>query len=374
MRLFFLALWLAAPPAEQPVLVEGTLSGRLPAGTRYRVVGDASNVVTVPKGKTLTVEPGVVLDFVGNPKVTQADVDGRSVMNHQKGRVELRVYGRIEVKGSDAAKVLFTSSNPWGWWGINFFGDESVGDGHPVFDRMIFEKVRKNQYNGSRQFSRGAIWAFYPGRPVTLTRSVLRDNEVSGKCGAIDLMYTDGSRVEENLFENNRTHEIDRFGQEGSLSMSGGGAMCITHGRNSVVRKNVFRSNALDSLRGHDSAALAARPFLEWPNANKTYDLGGGGALHYMQPDNDLIEDNVFEGNKAERGPGSAIYIEAVGKKGVTLRGNQFKQNSGGMGGVIVCNRGSGGNPQLVLDKGNVFTGNTVKGGPAPDITGDCSR
>ncbi len=353
--------------------VGATLSGRIGAGQTLKVVGDAKNVVTVPKGKALIVEPGAVLDFVGNPDVTAADVDGDSVMNHQKGRVELRVYGRIEVRGSASAKAVLTSSNPWGWWGINFFGNESVGDGHPVFEHMLFEKVRKNEYNSSRELSRGAIWAHYLGGPVTLRHSVLRDNEVSGKCGAIDLMYTTGSVIENNVFENNRTKEIDRFAGPGSTSMSGGGAMCITHGRNSVVRGNTFRNNTVESWRGHAGKALTQRGFLEWPNPSNTYDLGGGGALHYMQPDNDLIENNVFEGNQAKLGPGAAIYLEAVGQRGVTLRKNQFKGNTGGTGGVIVCNRGSG-KLQLVLEASNTFADNVVNGAPAPNVTGDCSR
>jgi hypothetical protein len=361
-------------PADGGTTVTSTLSGRLTeAGSPYRVVGDANGVVTIPKGQVLTVEPGVILDFRGRPEVTEADVDSSapaSVMNHQKGRVEVRVYGAIHVQGTAQKPVLLTSTNPYGWWGVNFYGQGSVGDGHPRFEHMVFEKVRKNQYNGDRDWTRGALWAYYPG-PVTIAHSVFRDNVASAHCAALDLMYTDGSRIEDTLFEDNRVIDIDRFGQPGTYAMSGGGSVCITHGRNSVVRGSTFRDNGVEAYRGYLTTALEPRPLLTFPNPQNIVDLGGGGAIHYFQPDNDLLENNLFEGNFVAQGPGSAIYVEHLGARAVTLKGNRFVNNRGGAGGVIVCNRGSG-TADLVLATNNVFTGNTLNGQPASNMTGDC--
>ncbi|RKH67025.1 right-handed parallel beta-helix repeat-containing protein [Corallococcus aberystwythensis] len=362
-------------PQDGGTQVTGTMPVRLTlAGSPYRVVGNAQYVVTIPKGQTTTVEPGVVIDFKGNPAVTNADVrDGaQDVMNHQNGRVELRVYGRILVQGTASAPVTLTSTNPHGWWGMNFFGAQSKGDGDPVFQHMVFEKVRKNEYNGDRDRTRGALWAYYPG-PVTIEHSLFRDNESSGACGALDLMFTDGSVVTDTVFENNRTRDIDRFAT-GDGATSAGGAMCVTHGRNSIVRGNTFRNNTLSAFRGSQSNALQPRAYEVWPNGTNHYDLGGGGALHYFQPDNDLIENNRFENNAAVRGPGAAIYLEDVPNTGATLRGNTFTGNQGGAGGVIVCNRGSGNATELVLGAGNTFSGNTVNGAAAPQVTGDCAR
>lgn len=362
-------------PEDGGTRVTGTLPARLTlAGSPYRVVGNAQNVVTIPKGQTTTVEPGVVIDFKGDPAVTNADVrDGaQDVMNHQNGRVELRVYGRILVQGTASAPVTLTSTNPYGWWGMNFFGDASKGDGDPVFQHMVFEKVRKNEYNGDRDRTRGALWAYYPG-PVTIEHSLFRDNESSGKCGALDLMFTEGSVVTDTVFENNRTRDIDRFAT-GDGATSGGGAMCVTHGRNSIVRGNTFRDNTLSAFRGSQAHALQPRAYEVWPNNTNHYDLGGGGALHYFQPDHDLIENNLFENNAAVRGPGAAIYLEDVPNAGVTLRGNTFTGNQAGAGGVIVCNRGGGNSTELVLGTGNTFSNNTVNGSAAPQVTGDCAR
>ncbi|WP_338864475.1 right-handed parallel beta-helix repeat-containing protein [Myxococcus stipitatus] len=364
------------PVVEVPdgggTVVTDTLSGTLTErGSPYRVVGDARGIVRIPKGQVLTVEPGVILDFVGTPRVTLADVEAPdSVMNNQDGRVELQVYGGIQVHGTADKPVAFTSSNPHGWWGMNFFGDQSVGDGHPVFEHMIFERVRKVNYNGDRDRTRGALWAYYPG-PVTITDSVFRDNESSAKCGALDLMFTVGSRVENTLFENNRTSDIDRFAVEGSSSMAGGGALCVTHGRDSVIRGNTFRNNRLEAFRGALRSQLVPRPLLAWPNAQNIRDLGGGGALHYFQPNNDLVEKNRFEGNVVTRGPAAAIYLEDMGTRALTLRGNEFIGNQAGAGAVVVCNRGSGA-VELVVTPDNVFTNNTVNGAQAPNVSGDC--
>ncbi|MCE9667670.1 right-handed parallel beta-helix repeat-containing protein [Myxococcus stipitatus] len=362
-------------PQDGGTVVTGTLAGTLTAaGSPYRVVGDAEGIVVVPKRQVLVVEPGVILDFQGRPEVTEADVEAQaptSVMNHQKGRVELRVYGGIQVRGTADAPVVLTSTNPYGWWGLNFYGEDSVGDGDPVFEHMIFEKVRKNEYNGTREWTRGALWAYYPG-PVTIRHSLFRDNVSAAKCGALDLMFTVASRVEDTTFEDNRTTEIDRFAQAGTGSMAGGGAMCVTHGRDSVVSGNTFRNNGLEAFGGAVSDALTSRPILAWPNPQNIYDLGGGGALHYFQPSNDLIQDNLFEGNFVTRGPASAIYLEDVGTRGVTLRGNRFVSNRAGAGGVVVCNRGSGG-VELVVATDNVFTGNTTDGKAAANVSGDCT-
>ncbi|NTX33422.1 right-handed parallel beta-helix repeat-containing protein [Myxococcus sp. CA033] len=362
-------------PEDGGTIVTGTLSGTLTeAGSPYRVLGDAQGVVTIPKGQVLTVQPGVILDFKGRPEVTEADVEAGaadSVMNHHDGRVEVRVYGGIQVRGTADKPVLLTSTNRYGWWGMNFFGENSVGDGDPVFEHMVFEKVRKNDYNGNRDKTRGALWAYYPG-PVTIRHSVFRDNMASAKCGALDLMFTVGSRVEDTLFEGNRTSDIDRFAQAGTSSMAGGGAMCVTHGRDSVVRGNTFRDNGLEAFRGAVTSSLEPRPILAWPNSQNTYDLGGGGVLHYFQPNNDLVEDNLFEGNFVTQGPAAAIYLEDMGTRALTLRGNRFLENRSGAGGVVVCNRGSGA-VELVVAADNVFTGNTANGRPAPNVSGDCT-
>ncbi|MFY2560623.1 right-handed parallel beta-helix repeat-containing protein [Corallococcus terminator] len=362
-------------PEDGGTVITGTLSGTLTeAGSPYRVRGDAQGVVTIPKGQVLTVQPGVILDFLGRPEVSEADVEegaADSVMNHHDGRVELRVYGGIQVRGTAEKPVLLTSTNRHGWWGMNFFGENSVGDGDPVFEHMVFEKVRKNDYNGNRDKTRGALWAYYPG-PVTIRDSVFRDNEVSAKCGALDLMFTVSSRVENSLFQGNRTRDIDRFAQAGTSSMAGGGAMCVTHGRDSVVRGNTFRNNGLVAFRGATNSALKPRPFLAWPNAQNIYDLGGGGVLHYFQPNNDLVENNTFEDNFVTDGPAAAIYLEDVGTRAVTLRGNRFLRNLAGAGGVVVCNRGNGA-VELVVATDNVFTDNKVNGSPARDVTGDCT-
>ncbi|MCP3098876.1 right-handed parallel beta-helix repeat-containing protein [Myxococcus sp. K15C18031901] len=362
-------------PGDGGTVVTGTLAGTLTvAGSPYRVIGDANGIVVIPKRQVLTVQPGVVIDFVGRPDVTEADVEAQapnSVMNHQKGRVEMRVYGAIQVRGTAEAPVVFTSTNPYGWWGLNFYGADSVGDGDPVFEHMIFEKVRKNEYNGTREWTRGALWAYYPG-PVTIRHALFRDNVSAAKCGALDLMFTVASHVEDSTFENNRTSEIDRFAQTGTSSMAGGGAMCVTHGRDSVVSRNVFRNNGLEAFGGAVTDHLTPRAILAWPNPQNTYDLGGGGALHYFQPSNDLIENNVFEGNFVTQGPASVIYVEDVGTRGVTLRGNRFTSNRAGSGGVVVCNRGSGG-VELVVATDNVFTGNTANGKAAANVSGDCT-
>jgi hypothetical protein len=139
-----------------------------------------------------------------------------------------------------------------------------------------------------------------------------------------------------------------------------------------VVRGNTFRGNRLEAFSGSLRDALTPRGFVEWPNPGSTYDLGGGGALHYFQPDHELVENNTFQNNSVALGPAAAIYLEDVPTGGITLRGNHFESNKAGTGGVIVCNRGAG-DVEVVLTSTNVFITNTVNQSAAPNVTGDCT-
>jgi len=89
------------------------VKGSITSSTRWtkgmspiRIQGD----VTVAKGATLTIEPGVKV--IGLPKdVLQSGLD--------KSKVELIVFGKLIAQGTDVAPIVFTGSTiPGSWYGI----------------------------------------------------------------------------------------------------------------------------------------------------------------------------------------------------------------------------------------------------------------
>jgi hypothetical protein len=113
----------------------GEVSGRWTrSGSPYRVLGH----IQVPKGSSLTIDPGVVVEF--------------------QGRYRFRVHGRISWVGTAAEPIIFTTTaadrargGGWlGWLGVRIAGaeytPEVIDHGVGIFDvrYCIFEYVDKS--------------------------------------------------------------------------------------------------------------------------------------------------------------------------------------------------------------------------------------
>ena len=101
------------------VINGGTLAGNTtwnPAGSPYLLTGD----VTVPLGSVLTIDAGTEVRF------TPLSDDLSS--GEDNNRIELRVEGRLEVKGTATDSVFFKSNGQvpasGDWYGIVSYGNE----------------------------------------------------------------------------------------------------------------------------------------------------------------------------------------------------------------------------------------------------------
>jgi hypothetical protein len=129
-------------------------------------------VVTVRKGGELTVEPGTRVRFV------RRDLDGDGI-----GDAELRVEGKIFIRGEEDRPVVFTSAEkapaPADWKFLIIDHGESAEARYAVFE-YAFSGVQIHYTRGtfSRIVSRRNVDGFrFSTSPVVLTDSLLTGNE-----------------------------------------------------------------------------------------------------------------------------------------------------------------------------------------------------
>lgn len=309
--------------------LEGTLDLR---GSPYRVRDD----VFVPSTGTLTIEPGVVMEFYHHPEASPLSQDSKT---------RLLVFGNVMARGTKTAPITFTAANrEVGWWGIvqntdtlsNAVGQRQMSTRPSVYDHVIIEYARKDGEwwadSGPRPFSRGGglninlTGIESPPGQITIMNSIFRHNFARESCGAVDLMTVFSAVFSDNLIEDNEARDF------------GGGGVCLSHGTGTKVQRNLFRNNR------------AANP------AGGEGDISGGGGLDLIDANDDIIEDNRFENNRVSGAyaPGSAILVWTAFATTI-IRNNVFIGNvaDASMPGAVYLL-----DPHLMTVIGNDFSGN----------------
>ena len=285
--------------------IQGALSGTLAlSGSPYRVDDD----VWVGFEDTLTIEPGVILEFADHPAERP---------HSAKSKSKLWVFGNVIAQGTAEAPILFTAKNrDTGWWGIvqdtdtlnsDVPGQQAMSTRPSVYDHVIVEYALKNglwsEGTGTRPWSLGGGMYFNltgvtsPPGQITITHSIFRHNFAREGCGAIDMMTLFDCTFDHNLVEHNEGYE------------TGGGGACVSHGYGHTITNNVFRNNL-----STNSLATAADP-------------AGGGGLHDFDCQGVTITNNRFENNHivGPHGLGSALLMWSMY---ATIENNTFVGNT----------------------------------------------
>ena len=113
--------------------------------------------IAIAQGVTLTIEPGVEVQFGSNSR--------------------LNANGLLSAIGTSSAPITFTGvvTTPGSWQGIGIFGTLSVTN-RSVFDHVVIEYAGINVSSGSPLHLEHAA--------VTLKHSLLRHGKQHGVCGA----------------------------------------------------------------------------------------------------------------------------------------------------------------------------------------------
>jgi hypothetical protein len=295
--------------AQTPV-PGGNVSGTwTEAGSPYLIQGN----IIIPNGNTLTIQPGVKIEFQGN--------------------YNLQVSGRILAVGLDTATILFTASNPeTGFNAISFLSTAATNDSS-IFDYCRIEHgnnkfptwpdacggaIQSDSFNKIRighctffhnraeehpaggHPSGGAIALGY-GASILIQNSTF-ENNVSDWGGAIGCYMEANPIIRNNIFKNN-------------LAYTYAGAICIADTTSPVITGNQFIENTANGYGGAitlipTSVFTYINPIIEWNLFYKNHADSDGGAIEMNSPANPLIRNNTFIYNTAGNvGGGIDFYM-----------------------------------------------------------------
>jgi hypothetical protein len=247
--------------------VSGNQSGTWTlANSPYLVTGE----ITVPAGQTLTIEPGVEVNFQGHFKFT--------------------VNGTLLAVGTETDNILFTTDDPSvGWHGIRMtnsqsgsnltycrieYGRTSDGDypdqhgggvmmnnSDAVIDHCIFaENVAVTPDNGMG----GAIYGMNTTSATQITNCSFVDNVAYAEGGAIKFSGDTGANIENCDFLNNTVSY-------------GGGAICLYGCYNTVIDKCLFAGNVTHYTNGGGVYVESYSSEIVFTNCTLTENEASGG-------------------------------------------------------------------------------------------------
>lgn len=241
--------------AETPV--SGTVAGKwTKEGSPYRVTGD----LTVARGSTLRIEPGVDVVFDGPYTLT---VEGKLVAGQKKRHLSIRF--EIGSKKDPERTVKFTTDldkNPAGWGGIKFV---RAGDENEILNGAI-EHVRSTGDGGGIRCD---------DSEVALVNCTLSDCAAEGTGGGIAV-------IEGGMAFTNGTIENCRAG-------AAGGAIYGDHAEIALTNCSI----------SHNTGSAGGAVFLtrsEFVSTNDTYENNSIGGVSLLDKSEGVFTNSTLSG------------------------------------------------------------------------------
>ena len=203
--LLYLFLGLSILTYSQTTIPPGDVSGNwLKSGNPYLITGD----ITIQNGNTLTIQPGVMLEFQGNYK--------------------LNVYGRLLAIGAINDTILFTAADTSiGWHGIRILNSNSNSMDSSKF--ILCKFTAGKALTSSTADKRGGAIYCEQSSDVLIQKCVFMNNYAALDGGAIAFINNSAAFVDSCLFMYNSCYFY-------------GGCIYID-GSNTKIKNTVFANN-----------------------------------------------------------------------------------------------------------------------------------
>lgn len=299
---------------SQTVVPAGDVSGNwLINGSPYLIEGE----VTIPDGETLTIDPGVLVEFQGHYKF---NIQGRLLA---VGTMQDSIHFTI----SDTTGFHIPHSTDGAWDGIQFYETPASNDSSKiVYCKLEFSKTPTQEYT---DWNGGAIYV-YDFSKLLISNCLITNNRAQSG-GGVCIIENSDPILQSNKISNNITY---------GNNYSHGGGICIRNDSSPTLINNIISNNSVTGSNnygggiyiGADSEPLLLNNIIRY-NATKYYGYGAGINIFSSNP---ILMGNLIEYNHSLdytlTGGGIHIYYEDASP---ILINNVIAYNSGRFGGAI---------------------------------------
>ncbi len=334
----------------QTIIPGGNVSGTWTfGGSPYLIMG----AIMIPDNSTLTIEPGVSVNFQGSYK--------------------LYVQGRLLAIGNATDTITFTAADTTnGWLGIQFENTPATNDSSKFyycklqyskttsassnqgafylgFSKLIISNCRISNCTANTSVGGSAAINCYGGSPV-ITHNMITHN-ITTNIGALNgggiFCWLSSPVISNNIISNNTSNYgggiccdnsspkiSNNTISKNTVSFDGGGIYC--NNSNSEITGNIISGNTASMGGGGISIYSGSPVFINNTISNNTaYNSGGGIFCDYSDP---TINNNTITNNSAAKG--GALFF--------TLYSSLSLYNT-----ILWGNSASTSGPQVYLDDEN---------------------
>jgi len=298
-RLFLAVVFLMISATGKAIEVEGPVWGVWsPENNPYWVVGE----VRVPPESTLTIEPGVIVNFQGHYKFI---VDSLAT---------------LLAAGSEDDSIIFTTDDPsTGWHGIRFLHSDSSSQ--LSFCRIEYGKAT-GQYSDS---CGGGVFCRHSG--IAISHNLITLNSAEGDGAGIYCRWSIGMVITDNVIMGNSAET----GHGGGIFSEHCDDLSIIN--NTISGNYAGRGGAMNCVR--DSNVVVSHNIVSGNNA-----FNSGAGIRFQNVENGLITQNLVFANwtlSLNGGNGAGIYTRNCGRD-VIVSQNVVRENvAAGRGGGFFC-------------------------------------
>ena len=281
--------------------------------------------INVPLDETLTIEPGVEVNF--------------------EGYYKFNIYGCLIAEGTLVDSIVFTTDDTGtGWHGLRF--QDTRKNNQPV-SKITYCVVEYGISSGSCPNNRGAGIYILRSDPV-ISHSCIRNNRAETGAGewgggGIYCEYA-GAVIENNLITNNYSGH------------DGGGIYC--NSSSPVISNNKILNNEASFRGGGIATFIFSSPDILNNEIAGNYAGSFGGGI-YQSGGKSLIQSNIIRENSSGKGGGIANYLSQVQGVFSKIFSNLIADNEASYGGGI-WNQGSSNeifNNTIVRNNANLHGG-----------------